>query len=50
MKLNQPLNKGFRGTKFQKKVWKEILKIPKSATKMLLDFGKTRKISVWTKF
>ena len=33
MKLNQPLNKGFRGTKFQKKVWNYLITIKKGSVK-----------------
>ena len=33
MKLNHPLNKGFRGTKFQKKVWNYLITIKKGSVK-----------------
>ena len=33
MKLNQLLNKGFRGTKFQKKVWNYLITIKKGSVK-----------------
>ena len=33
MKLNHPLNKGFRGTKFQKKVWNYLKTIKKGTVK-----------------
>ena len=33
MKLNQLLNKGFRGTKFQKKVWNYLITIKKGSIK-----------------
>ena len=33
MKLNHPLNKGFRGTKFQKKVWNYLKTIRKGTVK-----------------
>ena len=33
MKLNHPLNKGFRGTKFQKKVWNYLKTIKKGEVK-----------------
>ena len=33
MKLNQALNKGFRGTKFQKKVWNYLITIKKGSVK-----------------
>ena len=33
MKLNQALNKGFRGTKFQKKVWNYLKTIRKGTVK-----------------
>ena len=33
MNLNHPLNKGFRGTKFQKKVWNYLITIKKGSVK-----------------